>query len=276
MLKDKITNRRNWIQFFSMLIYNADFKNWFSGKISSSSLKTVCVPGLNCYSCPGAIASCPLGSLQNTIGSGRFPFFITGFLLIIGTFLGRMVCSFLCPVGFIQELLYKIKTPKLKKSKTLLKISRKVSLIKYFFLFFLCIFLPLWFYFKDGLGSPFFCSLFCPAGTGGAGIPLVITNETLRSAIGMLFNWKVFLFAVFVIWSIFVFRPFCKFFCPLGAIYSFFNKIAIFGIKLDETKCTHCGKCTDICKMSVLKVNDRECIRCGDCFKECKFNALKL
>ena len=71
MLKDKITNRRNWIQFFSMLIYNADIKNWFSGKISSSSLKTVCVPGLNCYSCPGAIASCPLGSLQNTIGSGQ-------------------------------------------------------------------------------------------------------------------------------------------------------------------------------------------------------------
>jgi ferredoxin-type protein NapH len=257
-----------------MLVYNADAKHWFSGTISRSPLKNVCVPGLNCYSCPGAVASCPLGSLQNTIGNGRFPFFITGFLLLTGTFLGRMVCSFLCPVGLVQELLYKIKSPKVRRTQRLLKVTRKVSLFKYVLLVLFCIAFPLLLYLRDGLGSPLFCSLICPAGTVGAGIPLVLMNESLREAAGWLFTWKTVLAAVFIIWSVFMFRPFCRFVCPLGAIYSFFNKVAIFGIHVDESKCTRCGACTASCKMDTLAVNDRECIRCGECLKTCRFGAL--
>lgn len=258
----------------AMFAYNADVTRWFSGSISKSPLKRVCVPGLNCYSCPGAVASCPLGSLQNTIAGGRFPFFITGFLLITGTLLGRMVCSFLCPVGFIQELLYKIKSPKVKRSPALLKITRKASLLKYIFLGVLCILLPFVLFLKDGQGAPLFCSLVCPAGTVGAGIPLVLMNEQLRQAAGWLFTWKTALAAVFIVWSVFMFRPFCRFVCPLGAVYSFFNKFAVLGIHLDKSKCTGCNACTAMCKMDTLKVNDRECIRCGECLKACKFSAL--
>lgn len=268
--------KRQLIQLTAMIIYNLDVKNIFSGSISSSQLKKICVPGLNCYSCPGAIASCPLGALQNTIAQGKFPFFITGFFLIIGTLFGRLVCSFLCPVGFVQELLYKIKSPKIAKTPKTLKTTRKLSLFKYFVLVAFCIAIPLFGFAKNGLGSPTFCSLFCPAGTAGAGIPLVIFNKSLRSAIGFLFSWKVLLAVVFVVWSIFMFRPFCRFFCPLGAIYSFFNKTAIFGIKVDSTKCTNCNACVTSCKMDTKKINDRECIRCGECAKQCKFNAIKL
>ncbi|MBO5288275.1 MAG: 4Fe-4S binding protein [Spirochaetales bacterium] len=67
----------------------------------------------------------------------------------------------------------------------------------------------------------------------------------------------------------------CRFVCPLGAIYSFFNKWAIFGIKVDETKCTHCNACVNSCKMDTKKINDRECIRCGECKTKCKFDAIK-
>lgn len=267
--------RRKLIQFTAMLVYNADVRHWFTGSISDSPLKHGCVPGLNCYSCPGAISSCPLGSLQNTIGGGRIPFFVTGFLLLTGTLLGRVVCSFLCPVGLVQELLYKIPSKKIKKTKRNLKITRKLSLLKYILLALFVIALPLIFYLKDGIASPFFCKLICPAGTVGAGIPLVIANESLRQAIGFLFSWKVLLSAAFIIVSIFMFRPFCRFFCPLGAIYSFFNKTALFGIKLDIKKCTHCNACTGPCKMDTLQVNDRECIECGECIKRCRFGALK-
>ena len=267
--------RRKLIQFTAMLVYNADARHWFTGSISDSPLKHGCVPGLNCYSCPGAISSCPLGSLQNTIGGGRIPFFVTGFLLLTGTLFGRVVCSFLCPVGLVQELLYKIPSKKIKKTKRSLKITRKLSLLKYILLALFVIALPLIFYLKDGIASPFFCKLICPAGTLGAGIPLVIANESLRQAIGFLFSWKVLLSAAFIIVSIFMFRPFCRFFCPLGAIYSFFNKTALFGIKLDIKKCTHCNACTGPCKMDTLQVNDRECIRCGECIKRCRFGALK-
>ena len=175
----------------------------------------------------------------------------------------------------MQELLYKIPSRKAKKTKRTLQITRKASLVKYVFLGLLCIALPLAYYFRNGIGSPFFCKLICPAGTVGAGIPLVLLNENLRSAIGWLFTWKTGLAAVFIVWSIFMYRPFCRFVCPLGAIYSFFNKIAVFGIKVDTTKCMNCGACTASCKMDTLKVNDRECIRCGECIKRCRFDALK-
>ncbi len=274
-MADFFKTRRHLIQFMAMLVYNADVSHWFTGTISRSPLKKVCVPGLNCYSCPGAVASCPLGSLQNTIASGRFPFFITGFFLITGTLLGRMVCSFLCPAGFIQELLYKIKSPKIRRTNKLLAVTRKLSLLKYFLLALLCIALPLALYFKNGIGSPLFCAWICPAGTAEAGIPLVLLNENLRTAAGFLFTWKTALLAVFVLWSVFMFRPFCRFFCPLGAIYSFFNKTAVFGIRVNESKCTHCSACVNTCKMDTLSVNDRECIRCGECVKHCPFDALK-
>ena len=65
------TLKRRLIQVISALIYNADVTHWFNGTISQTGLKKVCVPGLNCYSCPGAISSCPLGALQNTLASGK-------------------------------------------------------------------------------------------------------------------------------------------------------------------------------------------------------------
>ena len=267
--------RRRLVQFTAMLVYNADVKRWFTGGISTGPLKKVCVPGLNCYSCPGAVASCPLGSLQNTIGNGKFPFFVTGFLLLTGTLFGRMVCSFLCPFGLVQELLYKIPLPKLKKTQKTLGITRKISILKYLVLAFMCILIPAFLYFKNGISSPLFCKWFCPAGTIFAGWPLTALNEYLRSAAGHIFLWKSAVAVSFILWSVFMYRPFCRFFCPLGAVYSFFNKTAIFGIRVDNKKCTHCNACTNFCKMDVLKINDRECIRCGECIERCKFGAIE-
>ena len=102
--------KRRWIQLASALIYNANLKGFGEAAIYQGKTKGVCVPGLNCYSCPGAIAACPLGTLQNALSSApvRFPFYILGFLILSGLFLGRMICGFLCPFGLIQELLYKI------------------------------------------------------------------------------------------------------------------------------------------------------------------------
>lgn len=272
--KHGVYEHRKLIQLIAMLVYNADVSNWFKGSISHAATKKTCVPGLNCYSCPGAIASCPLGALQNTIAGGKFPFFITGFFLIIGTLFGRAVCAFLCPVGFIQELLYKIPTKKVKRTKTILSISRGASLAKYVCLILMCIGAPLTLYLHNGIGSPIFCAWICPAGTVSAGWPLVLLNKSLRATLSFLFAWKTTIAVILLITSVFVFRPFCKYLCPLGAIYSFFNKVAVFGIKVDEKKCCHCNACTAHCKMNALKVNDRECIRCGECLNKCLFHAL--
>ena len=103
-------DKRKVIQIISTFLYNPNIFNFFEGKIYKGNAKSVCVPGLNCYSCPGAIGSCPLGSLQNSIANPllKFPFYILGLLLLFGILLGRTICGFLCPFGLIQELLYKI------------------------------------------------------------------------------------------------------------------------------------------------------------------------
>lgn len=222
---------------------------------------------------PWTISSCPLGAIQNTLASGKAPILITGLLLLFGTLFGRAICAFLCPVGFIQELIYKIPSKKIPKTKKIETISQKLQKTKYIFLI-LTITLPLLFYFINGYASPYFCQFICPAGTVGAGWPLVLLQKGLSDSIGFLFKWKSVIAAVLIFWSVFSFRPFCKYICPLGAIYSFFNKVAIFGIKVDYTKCSNCQKCTKDCKMNPKSVNSTECIRCGQCISQCDFAAL--
>lgn len=104
-------NKHRWkIQLGATLASNPFLMNFLHGRIFRTGLKAVCVPGLNCYSCPAAAASCPIGALQAVIGSSKFQFawYVVGFLIFAGALLGRGVCGFLCPFGWFQELLHKI------------------------------------------------------------------------------------------------------------------------------------------------------------------------
>jgi polyferredoxin len=185
--------------------------------------------------------------------------------LLGGAALGRGVCGFLCPFGLIQELLYRLPAPKLPKSP----LTRRLSLLKYGFLILPAAVLPLGAFFVYGYGEPFFCKFLCPAGTLEAGLPLVLLNAALREIAGGLFFLKLAMLAALLLFSAFIFRPFCRFICPLGAIYGFFNRLALFGMKLDGEKCTRCGKCAAPCKMDTRRALDRECIRCGECIGRC-------
>ena len=102
--------KRHLIQLIASIVSNANIKGFIDGKIYTGPTKQVCVPGLNCYSCPGAIGSCPVGALQAQLGRAKksIPFYILGFLLLFGVLFGRLICGFLCLFGFIQDLLYKI------------------------------------------------------------------------------------------------------------------------------------------------------------------------
>ena len=124
--------KRRLIQLYAALLHNANIKGFVSGKIYTGDTKKVCVPGLNCYSCPGAIGACPLGALQDSLAGSKttVPAYIFGILILFGLLLGRVICGFLCPFGLIQELLYKIKTPKLRKSR----FTRIASYFKYILL----------------------------------------------------------------------------------------------------------------------------------------------
>ncbi len=259
---------RRYVQLISAVLYNCNVKGFANGKIWKGNSKGICAPGLNCYSCPGAVISCPLGSLQSALVSSKykFPYYILGTLLLMGLFLGRFICGFLCPFGLIQELLHKIPTPKLEKSK----LTRGLTLIKYVLLVIFAVMIPIF------IGAPGFCKYICPAGTLEAGIPLTIMQEKLRPLIGALFGWKVAMLIMILAICIFAYRGFCRFLCPLGAIYSFFQPVSFFGVQVDEAKCIHCDACVRNCKMDVKKVCDRECIQCGECIQHCPVDAINI
>lgn len=251
---------------------------FLKGKIYQGKLKYLCVPGLNCYSCPGALGSCPIGALQAVLGSKnhKFAFYVVGFLMFIGAICGRFVCGWLCPFGLIQDLLNKIPFP--KKLKTF-KLDKPLRYLKYLILALFVVILPMFALDEYSMSDPWFCKYICPAGTLEGGIPLAILNQGIRDTIGWLYAYKITILFALIFLSLIIYRPFCKYICPLGAIYSAFNKISIIKLQCDESKCVHCGKCKAECKMNVdpvKKPNSAECIRCGKCIDKCPVDALKM
>lgn len=260
--------KRRITQVISALLYNCHFTGFWNGRIYQGNIKGMCVPGLNCYSCPGATASCPLGSVQSALVSSPYkaPYYALGIVLLFGTLFGRLICGFLCPFGLFQELMYKLPTPKVKKSK----FTRGLTWVKYIIMVIFVVIIPL------VAAVPGFCKYICPAGTLEGGIPLLIQNVQLREYAGWLFSWKSLILILFIIGDVFVYRFFCRFFCPLGAFYSLFNGIALVRPLVAPQKCTGCNTCIRHCKMDVKCVGDRECIACMECKKQCPQNAISL
>ena len=267
---------RGLIQAVAVLLTNLHLPNFLKGGIYQGKGKAVCVPGLNCYSCPAASGACPIGSFQAVVGSSKFSFsyYITGFLILLGVLLGRFICGFLCPFGWFQELLHKIPTKKISTKKL-----KPLTYIKYAVLLFMVILMPMLITNDVGMGDPFFCKYLCPQGVLEGAIPLAAVNSGIRAALGALFSWKLGILITVIVLSVFFYRPFCKWLCPLGAFYALLNKVSLFGMKVDKHKCVSCGKCAKACKMDVdvTKAPDHtECIRCGMCVRACPTKAVSF
>ncbi len=278
MDKKKRTNEwgRHRVQILWAFLSNSYLAGFAKGKIYQGKLKNLCVPGLNCYSCPGALGSCPVGAMQAVVGSWNFKltFYVAGFLMFIGALTGRFVCGWLCPFGLIQDLLHKIPFP---KKIGIFPGDRFLRKLKYVIFLVFVILMPMFIVDLLGQGAPYFCKLICPAGTLEGGLPLVLLNKGMRGAIGWLYAWKNVLLVVILVLSVIIYRPFCKYICPLGAVYSLFQPISVFRYRVDQELCTHCGACAKACKMQVDPVkspNHPECIRCGQCKKVCPTGAL--
>ncbi|RLC41307.1 MAG: 4Fe-4S binding protein [Candidatus Coatesbacteria bacterium] len=223
--------------------------------------KGLCVPTLNCYGCPLAVSSCPIGQLQHFIGIGFFPFLIVGTIAGFGLMLGRFFCGWFCPFGLVQDLLYKIKSTKVR-------IPKWLTYGPYIFLVVLVILVPLFTH------TPWFCKL-CPQGTLQAGIPWVLWNPAdvytntpmFGGMVGTMFIIKIIILGGFLVSFVFIKRPFCRIVCPLGIILGLFNRISMMRMAVDE-KCTTCMSCRDICPMGIdifEEPNAVNCIRCLRC-----------
>ncbi len=269
---------RRWVQIGSAAVGNGYLKGFKTSSIYQGPLKNGCVPFLNCYSCPGALFSCPIGAMQATISEagGKFdlnaiPLLVIGFLSLVGSLVGRAVCGWACPFGFIQDLLNKIPSKKFAGWKWL-------KYLKYTILIIFVFLLPAFMVDEFDMGAPSFCKFICPAGTLEGGIPLTLMKPDLRNQLGVLFSWKMSFLVAILALAVFFKRPFCRWFCPLGAFYGPFNKISLKQIGIDKDACVKCGKCSKVCPMSLNvpeEINSCDCIRCFDCKAECPTKAIK-
>ncbi len=272
VFKQKI--RRKLIQIAAFGFTNCHAGNFITGKLYNGKFKEFCTPGLNCYSCPAAAVSCPIGSLLAVTGRAdlKVSFYVWGFLLAIGAVLGRAVCGFLCPFGLLQDMLGAIPLFKLRLPKAL-------TYVKYVILGAFVIVIPTVLVIATGKSAPLFCKYICPAGTLEGAVPLLLTHEQLRDSAGALFWLKAGILVLVILGCLFVRRFFCKLLCPLGAVYGLLNKVSLYHLTVDKSKCIDCGRCAGCCPMDVDPVKhprSAECIRCGACRAACPAGAITI
>jgi polyferredoxin len=251
--------KRIYVQITSAVFFNLPFL--------ATYLKYAPVPVFNCYACPLAAGACPIGTLQFFFTTGQFPVFAVGALFLMGILLGRFFCGYLCPFGLFQDLLF-------RTNKKEIPVPGWFGYLKYAVLVILVIVLPLI------LLTPVFCKL-CPAGTLESGLPLIggeyikkwsdtlpFGFSALLGMIGILFLIKGIILVITVSASLFMKRPFCRV-CPLGAIFSFFNKFHIFhNLKIEKNVCVDCKACQKACPAGIdpmTELNNKDCIQCDEC-----------
>lgn len=229
--------------------------------IQALGLRGICSPVFFCHSCPLASMACPLGVLVNFATLKIWPFITIGILGLVGTFAGRLVCGWVCPFGFLQDMLHKIPTRKFS-------LPSKLRYVKYAVLvglvFAVPFFLP---------GKPYtFCD-FCPSGTLESTIPWAFighwdVNSGLFGGFTARFITRISILAGVLLFVVLVSRGFCRVFCPLGAIFGLFNRFSLFRFNLAYKKCNSCSACAKVCPVGidpVTEMNGEECIRCYEC-----------
>lgn len=255
---------RRYTQVAATIVANPWLYYLKSRMLYSGKAKGICFPGMNCYACPLAMYSCPIGALQHSLAirSAGAMLYVVGTIGAVGALLGRIPCGWICPFGLLQDLLYKIPLPKLR-------LPGWAGYFKYACLGILAVLLPL-------LVRVHWFSRLCPIGTLEGGIPLQVlppsgvTRAILEPSV---FFWlKIAILAFFLLWMTVTKRPFCRTACPLGAILSLFNPISLYRLEVDLGSCTKCGRCRDVCPVDINvydNPNALECVRCLECRDAC-------
>ncbi|MEN6577912.1 MAG: 4Fe-4S binding protein [Phycisphaerales bacterium] len=253
-----------WLQPYRLWIQTAFLAVWLLP--IGTRLHGICAPVFHCYGCPLATFGCPIGMLAHAGALHLIPFMTIGLLILFGAFVGSLFCGWACPFGWLQDLAAKIPTPKFE-------LPRWTGHFRFVVLGATVLAIP--YLFRD-VEHPFFICMVCPAGGLEAGLPSVVN----QAAVGQQIDWpntlKLTITGVFLVAILFFRRPWCRVLCPLGVIFSAFNRVSAFFLRFDRAKCTECGRCGSLCQYNIepeKSPNDLRCIRCLECTR-CNLGAL--
>ena len=248
--RSKLSRWRIWIQSVFLLAWLDPFV---------LRMHTVCSPVFHCYSCPLATFACPIGILANFSAIHMIPLMALGTLMVVGGLFGSLVCGWVCPFGLLQDLLGKIPTPKFQ-------LPDAMGYMRYVMLLALVVTIP----YLYGESHPLFICRVCPAGAIEAALP----NMASLAIAGKEVPWpsaaKIAILVVFLGSALFVWRPWCTLFCPLGAVYGLFNYVSLFFVRFHAEGCTDCDLCGKLCRSqgrSERRASDMRCIRCLECMR---------
>jgi len=257
----------HWLRRFTQfgvgtLLFNCYLAVISTKTICAGPFRNICVPGLNCHACPTAVMGCPIGIFQHFAAIHRWPFFITGYVGLLGLISGRFTCGWLCPFGLVQDVMYRFRRLRIPLPKFL-------NYLKYAVLVGVVFVIPYFTY------EHWFSKL-CPCGALIGAIPWGLWNPdspvfhapTISwDALSSMYWLKLWILGFFLTLFLFIKRPFCRTVCPLGALYALFNKVSLVSLQRNGD-CTHCDVCRDLCPVDLNPETDLDsenCIKCLEC-----------
>lgn len=179
----------------------------------------------------------------------------------VALFLGRVFCSWVCPVTFILELFDRIRKTLSRKAflRNRLVVAKKV----------------LWFTLITELvismiiGAPLFVFL-SPPGLVGREVMMLVFFRTLALEGSLLL--------MIIVLELLTRRFFCRSFCPLGALLAFLGRKRKLRVEVSREHCTKCGRCERSCPMGLVprlgEGLSPYCWNCGECLDTCRDDAL--
>ncbi len=260
-----LKNRRT-VQLTALVLSNAYFLSF---------LRFIPCGYLQCSNCSLSTFSCPLiliqrGAVMASMGmlggiNSKFTATVLAafaVLIFFGALFGTFGCGWLCPFGFLQDLLAKIPVKKIRLPGWSGHLRLPIFLV-------LVILLP---YYTRHMT---FCDL-CPPGTinrlwqQAAGIPLFFKTPE-----GIWAVTSITILCIVLLSAVFIERPFCSLLCPIGGFLGLFNKISGIFIRVDKQECVDCGRCEDVCPQGINPAKTpahSQCTRCLECTgAKCKF-----
>ena len=208
---------RGWIQAGATLLTNLHLPNFLKGGLYQGAGKTVCVPGLNCYSCPAASGACPIGALSGgggLIQVSAFPIISQAFSCCWGCCWGALSAAFCVPSAGFRSCCTRSRRKKLSTKKL-----KPLTYLKYAVLLVMVCLLPALPGERCGDGRPLLLQVPLPSGRAGGGHPAVPRPipASGRHWASCLHGNSASCLSVIVL-SVLFYRPFCKWLCPAGCV----------------------------------------------------------